>query len=236
MRLSRALATASAFALMTAASYAADLPMRSEPPPVTTFVPAFSWTGFYLGVNAGVGWTNSGSVWVDDPVLGPAVISTSSKSGFVGGAQAGYNWQSGAFVFGGEADIQYADLGNSIEWGDYGAYGLSGNSNGQYFGTVRLRAGYAVDRALFYLTGGLAYGGLNSTALYDSTSSAGYTIGAGVEYAFTNNWTAKIEGLYVNLDSGTKSLTVRDNGNDYTFYAKSGNGGGLVRVGINYKF
>ena len=83
--------------------------------------------------------------------------------------------------------------------------GLNGNSNGQYFGTVRVRAGYAVDRMLFYVTGGLAYGGLNSTALYDSTSSAGYTIGAGVEYAFTNNWTAKVEALYINLDSGTKT-------------------------------
>jgi outer membrane immunogenic protein len=236
MRLSRVLATASAFALMTVAGYAADLPVRTAPPPVTTFVPAFTWTGFYVGLNAGVGWTNSGTVTVDDPILGPGVISTGSKTGFVGGAQAGYNWQAGAFVFGGEADIQYADLGNSIEWGDYSRFGISGNSNGQYLGTVRVRAGYAVDRALFYLTGGLAYGGLNSTALHGSTSTAGYTLGAGVEYAFTNNWTAKVEALYVNLDSGTKSLTLTDNNRDYTFYAKSGNGGGLVRLGVNYKF
>ena len=120
MRLSRVLATASALALMTAAGHAADLPSRSTPPVMVPVAPVFTWTGFYVGLNAGIGWTNSGSVWVDDPILGPAVISTSSKSGFVGGAQAGYNWQSGAFVLGAEADIQYADLGNSIEWGNYG--------------------------------------------------------------------------------------------------------------------
>ncbi len=236
MRLSRVLATASALALMTAAGHAADLPSRSAPPVVVPIAPLFTWTGFYVGLNAGIGWTNGGNVTIDDPILGPAVISTGSHSGFVGGGQLGYNWQVDHFVFGAEADIQYADLGNNIAWGDYSRFGISSSSNGQYLGTVRLRAGYAMDRVLFYVTGGLAYGGLNSTGFHSSTSSAGYALGAGVEYAFTNNWTAKIEALYINLDSGNKSLTIQDGGRDYTFYAKSGNGGGVARIGINYKF
>ena len=158
-----ALCTAALLAMtplaLSSQASAADLPMRTTAP-VIVAPPAFTWTGFYVGLNAGFGWTNGGNVTIDDPILGPAVISTGSHSGFVGGGQLGYNWQVDQFVFGAEADIQYADLGNT-QLGRLHRFGISSNSNGQYLGTVRLRAGYAMDRVLFYVTGGLAYGGLN---------------------------------------------------------------------------
>ena len=93
-----------------------------------------------------------------------------------------------------------------MSWGRYTWWEGTGGGDGGYFGTVRARLGYAIDRTLIYITGGLAYGGLNTNPLTgNTTSNVGWTIGGGVEYAFTNNWTAKIEGLYV--DTGEESST-----------------------------
>jgi outer membrane immunogenic protein len=225
-------------ALATSASaVAADLPMRSAPP-VFTPVPVYNWSGFYVGANAGVGWANSGNVTVRDPVLGAKSISVSSRSGFIGGGQIGYNFQVGGFVYGLETDIQFADVGSKVNWGPYGRLGLSTGGSGGYFGTLRGRAGYAIDRTLLYLTGGLAYGGLNSSPLSGSaTSNVGYALGGGVEYAFTQNWTAKLEALYINLSNGNaRTIVVTNGGRNYPISASSGNGGGVLRVGVNYKF
>lgn len=231
-----------------AVAFAADLPSRRVAPVAPVIVPIFTWTGFYVGVNAGYGWnTNSNKGYVD-PYTGIAYGTDSSDGGFVGGGQIGYNYQFGQFVAGVEADIQYADL-NSSNNNNYvvaPAYGFaSAGGNGvEWFGTVRARLGFAFDRALIYATGGFAYGGgQNGNGTYyngafigngDSTLT-GWTVGGGVEYAFTDNLTAKIEGLYVNLGS---------NGNNSNFVwnnAYSGNNSddtefGVVRVGLNYKF
>ncbi len=220
-------------------AFAADLPTGKPPPePMFTPVPVYNWTGFYIGVNAGVGWANGGNVTVNDPVLGAQSVSVSSHSGFLGGGQLGYNIQAGAMVYGLEADIQYASIGSSVNWGPYGKLGLSTGSSGEYFGTVRPRLGYAIDRTLLFITGGLAYGGLNSSPLSgNATSNVGYALGGGVEYAFTQNWTAKIEALYINLSNGSaRTVYVTNGGAVYPVSANSGNGGGFVRVGVNYKF
>ena len=108
---------------------------------------------------------------------------------------------------------------------------------------MRARLGYAIDRTLIYITGGLAYGGLNTNPLTgNTTSNTGWTLGGGVEYAFTNNWTAKIEGLYVDTGEGRQTRTytnvtgaVLPVGN-YTATTNGSGGGGVVRVGVNYKF
>jgi outer membrane immunogenic protein len=223
----------------SAAALAADLPTNKPPPePVFTPVPVYNWSGFYVGANAGVGWSNGGNVTVADPKLGAQSISVSSRSGFIGGGQLGYNFQVGQFVYGLETDIQYANIGSSVNWGPYGRLGVSTGSSGEYFGTLRARAGYAIDRTLLFLTGGLAYGGLNSSPVGgNATSNVGYALGGGVEYAFTQNWTAKIEALYINLSNGGgRTIYVTNGGVVYPVSANSGNGGGLVRVGVNYKF
>jgi outer membrane immunogenic protein len=229
----------SALLLLTGggAAWAADLPMGNPAPMFQP--PVFTWTGFYMGLNAGVAWNNSGSVTVEDPVLGPYSIGIGSRSGFIGGGQAGYNIQSDAFVFGIETDFQGIATGSSINWGPYGFLHLNTAGSGGWLGTTRARVGYAMDRTLLYVTGGVAYGGFNSNPLNGSgnaTSNVGYAVGGGVEYAFAQHWTGKIEALYVNLNAGARTVDVTSGGVVYPVTAKSGNGGGIARIGVNYLF
>lgn len=240
MRL-RLVSTAVLSLFLGGAAYSADLPPRQAP---VLYTPAFTWAGLYVGLNAGIGWSDSRDVVVTGPTAASSGILTGGggDGAFVGGAQIGYNWQSGAIVYGLEADIQYVDAGGSVAWGPY-TWWTGGDDDGGYFGTVRVRLGYAIDRTLIYLTGGLAYGGLNSNPLTgNNTSNVGWTIGGGVEYAFTNNWTIKLEGLYVDLSEGRKSrVFVNPAGGalpagTYTATTDGGGGAGIVRVGLNYKF
>jgi outer membrane immunogenic protein len=232
------LGTVSAVALGGTAM-AADLPSRqyAPPPPI---IPIFTWTGFYVGVNAGYGWSTNNDNGIFVPGIG--FTGGGDVSGFVGGGQIGYNYQFGAFVAGIEADIQWADLSrnnnnNVIFDGAGNAVFLGGgnnNSDTEWFGTVRPRLGYAFDRALVYITGGLAF----------TDNNAGWTIGGGLEYAFTNNLTAKVEGLYVSIDQGNNNsvfgLGVLNNGVCGPFNCFGGNNNnlefGVVRAGLNYKF
>ncbi|HEX2553651.1 MAG TPA: outer membrane protein [Microvirga sp.] len=216
------LLTGAAFAsLMVGAAHAADLPRRSAPvvqAPIAA-VPLFTWTGFYVGVNAGYGFGTGD----DNLRIGGARIRLNDdREGFVGGGQAGFNYQMGMFVLGLETDLQYADLG---ERGRFRAGGtvFRGRESDDYFGTVRGRAGFAFDRALVYATGGLAYGDVGPFG----TDGIGWTVGGGVEYAFTNNVSAKVEGLLVNLERDGRFRGVRVRGEEEF---------GVVRVGLNYKF
>jgi outer membrane immunogenic protein len=218
------------------AAHAADLPSRYAPPapaPVVAAVPVFTWTGFYVGVNAGYGWNTN-----DENVLVPGVgvVSSGDEGGFVGGGQIGYNYQIGSFVLGVETDIQYADIGGGSNY--VGVLGYEDNSDG-WFGTLRARAGVAFDRALVYVTGGLAYGDVGTSgrtfvdptlAYYDNGDdvNVGWTLGGGLEYAFTDNLTAKVEGLYVNLESDNNNFALVDNNKETEF--------GVVRAGLNFKF
>jgi len=226
------LLSTAALAVLSAPAFAADLPSRSvQPAAPVVYAPIFTWTGFYVGLNAGAGFNQSNNVTVTGPFGGSTTYSTGDNNGFVGGGQLGYNWQTGAFVFGVEADIQYANLGRDNTFAGI-AYGSS--SNDSYFGTVRGRVGYAFDRALIYVTGGLAYGDIGGG--FNNDTNAGWTVGGGLEYAFTNNWTAKIEGLYVNIDRGSSLVTAAGPGGLYTARADSSSDFGVVRVGVNYKF
>ncbi|MCG7391872.1 porin family protein [Microvirga sp. ACRRW] len=247
------------------AATAADLPARAAPPaPIVAAVPLFTWTGFYVGVNAGYGWHNNGdntSVLVPGGAVGvgsvPGTITFNDDDGegFVGGGQIGYNYQMGSFVIGLEADLQWADLGGAngtaiypAQWGAY-AFQPAGVAGGvDWFGTVRARAGVAFDRALVYATGGFAYGGADDNNDFFSNNDdvrTGWVLGAGFEYAFTNNLTAGIEGLWVNLDNdnrtyvgssipavgaGRTAVDVagfdRDSDNDFF----------VARAKLNYKF
>jgi outer membrane immunogenic protein len=218
----RLLGLLAATALTTAgisAASAADLPSRAAPAPVFAPVPVFTWTGFYAGVNAGWGWNNGDdatSVAVPaeavgvGSVAGTITFEDDDDDGFVGGGQIGYNYQFGTFVVGVEADLQWADLGGSdgtatfpAQWAAYDFEPAGAAGGIDWFGTVRARLGVAFDRALIYATGGLAYGGSDDDNDFfdnDDDVRTGWTLGAGVEYAFTNNLTAGIEGLWVNLD------------------------------------
>ena len=201
------LASVALFGFAGAAS-AADLPTRAAPPaPVFAAAPVFTWTGFYVGVNAGYGWSNDDFDAID-------LADDEDDGGFIGGAQVGYNYQIGSFVVGLEGDIQYADFGAE------GAFDFDGDGDDDTFessdwvGTVRARAGVAFDRALIYATGGFAF----------ADDANGWTVGGGVEYAFTNNLSAKIEGLYVNFEED--DIAGFEMENDF----------GVVRAGLNFRF
>ncbi|MDB5510938.1 MAG: porin [Enterovirga sp.] len=215
---------------LTAGAMAADLPSRRAPAPYVA-VPVFTWTGFYVGVNAGyafdvAGNSNNGGIFIPPGTFAApnaGVTGTLFRNGgrgndgFVGGGQVGYNYQMGNIVVGIEADAQYADLSNNGRAGGavfvpagagvgLPAAFVGGNvaTGIDWFGTVRGRIGYAWDRMLVYGTGGFAYGdGPNNNFGGNNRGSirTGWTGGGGVEYAFTPNVTAKIEALYVNLDA-----------------------------------
>jgi outer membrane immunogenic protein len=184
---------------------AADLPRGPAPyyPPPASI---YSWTGPYAGLNLGYQWSK-----VTNNVTEP--------SGVAGGGQIGYNWQVGQFVLGGETDIQISGADDT-----FAPYKFSN----PWFGTLRGRAGFAINNVLLYGTAGLAYGELKGEffGLGEDKTLVGWTAGAGVEYGFTQNWSAKLEYLYMDLGSRAYSITGVDNGLHSNF----------LRLGVNYHF
>src|SRR5829696_5076445 len=151
-----------------------------------------SWAGPYLGGNLGYAW-------------GSVANNPTKPSGFVGGVQAGYNWQNGAFVFGVEGDIQATGAEETFApW----------KFSNPWFGTVRGRAGVAMNNILFYATGGLAYGNLRGEVggLSENRTGLGWTAGLGMEVGLTPNWSARVEYLYIDLTDRSYTVTGRDNG------------------------
>jgi outer membrane immunogenic protein len=215
------------------AAAAADVaPLPPPLPPPIPVVRIFSWTGFYIGGNAGWGRTNGSGTFTS--ALGADPFTVSSSNGFLGGAQAGYNWQVGSFVLGAETDFQGTTASGSL--GATTGPTISATAKTPWFGTVRGRVGYAIERVLVYATGGALYGdsawnGTVSTAgsFSSSTTFWTWTAGAGVEMAFGDCWSAKVEYLYAGTPSTTPTIP--------TITAVSGNPNtNIVRAGINYHF
>ncbi len=203
----------------TYSAQAADIPRpyyKAQPRSVVAY---YNWTGFYAGIVAGYGWGTSN--WDGTG------INTSPKGWNVGGT-LGYNYQVGSIVWGLETDLAWSNVKGSNS-----TAGVTLTTENRWLGTFRGRLGYAADRFLPYITGGLAYGDIKASvdpgALSASKTKLGWTIGGGLEYAFLGNWTAKAEYLYVDLgrfDTGFAApLTANVNFKEH-----------LVRVGLNYKF
>jgi outer membrane immunogenic protein len=187
------------------AAAAADLPRGPTPyyaPPASYY----NWSGFYAGVNAGYEWAH---------VTGSSV----DPAGIVGGGQVGYNWQSGQFVLGGETDIQASAADDT-----FAPYKFSN----PWFGTLRGRAGFAMNNILFYGTVGLAYGELSGqlNSLQENKTLVGWTGGVGMEVGFNPHWSAKAEYLYMDLGDRSYTITGVNNGLQSN----------LLRFGINYHF
>ena len=199
---------------------AADIPR-----PVYKGMPVvayYNWTGFYAGINGGYGWGTS--VW--DALPGVKI----SPKGFLIGGTLGYNYQMGSIVLGIEGDLDWSNVKGSVVC----AVIATCETSNSYLGTFRGRIGYAFDRFLPYVTAGGAYGDIKATvsafgvSASVSSSKLGWTAGAGIEYALTGNWTAKIEYLYVDL--GTINIAVAPAVSNVSFKES------IVRVGLNYKF
>lgn len=234
--------------------------LKDEP---TTYVPAISWTGFYIGLNGGYAWSAKSAELgldgfafeeCDGDFCGSAAKSIDSKGGF-GGVQLGYNRQSGALVYGLEADFQGAGIHGkgSVAFGDGEDenFSASAKTDLKWFGTVRGRLGYAVDTTMLYATGGFAFGKVSdkltatfdegepvSTTVSKSDTVTGYVLGAGIEHKLTPNWSVKAEYDYINL--GTTNLGAdasADGGDDHSIADyKSDNTYHTVRIGVNYSF
>ena len=254
-----AIAAVAGSALLTGivTASAADLAYKAAPIPMAPA--AFSWTGFYIGANVGGAWTNNnvgsdfGPLFPPFAILPPLVpIFTvipgqldvlgggGRQSGVIGGGQVGYNWQVNQFVLGVEAD--------AVGTGLHGSTGSASRTFGppiipvtvtqtvtvdfgkiDWMASFRGRAGFAVDHALFYVTGGGAvaeFGG-STTTLIDgpgiglpagtfvasnggSSTRWGWTVGGGIEWAFNQNWSVAGEYRHTDFGNGRTSFNVPD--------------------------
>jgi outer membrane immunogenic protein len=257
-------ALASVFALGSA--LAADLPSRKGPPGYPPPPPVFSWEGWHIGVNGGYGGgsvSTTSSIWAfptagvvvpgNPPVVLPgfpgfAVATQNSigTSGFVAGVQYGYLWHlSNNVVVGNESDFQYADV-SGREAGGFGAGFGGARQRLDWFGTERLRLGYAFGRFLPYVTGGLAYGQIRADGqqffggfLFPVSASswhAGWTLGAGLEYAFLDNMSIKAEYLYTEMQGARGFGPGFAPGLPLAFrsFQSGAFGTHIARVGLNY--
>jgi outer membrane immunogenic protein len=252
-------------ALGSASALAADLPPRSYDK-APAMAPVSNWSGLYIGGNVGYGWGNNSTdfAFLPTPVLfgvNNATLDNKSSS-IVGGAQIGYNWQIGSLVSGLEADVQRAGLKG--EAGPVTAtISSNGVTNGQpfvpsalttshelsWFGTVRGRLGVTITPdLLIYATGGLAYGGIKAAgaanfpgdgglfAVTTNTTKAGWTAGAGAEWMFARNWSARLEYLHVDLGNVSAATFGTQNIPPFATKATWHNQYDIVRAGVNYHF
>lgn len=211
-------------------SFAADLPRPAYKAPVYV-APPFTWSGFYLGVNGGYAWGHSD--W-NNAAMG--TVSMNVKGGMVGGT-LGYNLQTGNFVFGLEGDVDATWIDGSSGGGAAGTpcSGPNCETKNSWLGTARGRIGYAWDRFLPYITGGAAFGNIKATAANGGSvdkTQLGWTLGAGVEWAFSGPWSAKLEYLYADLGNITCDAATCGGGADTTVSYKTN----MVRLGVNYRF
>jgi outer membrane immunogenic protein len=200
---------------------AADLPPGPAPyyKAPAYAAPYYNWTGFYIGVNGGGGlgrsnWDTTGGF--------------NTSGGLVGGT-VGYNYQYSHAVFGIEGDIDWSGIQGTTTTATCPTGCKTSDS---WLSTVRGRVGYAADRFMPYITGGAAFGNINANTagLTTGTTNAGWTIGAGIEFAIAGNWTAKAEYLYVDLGKFNCGLNCGAASDNVSFTTS------LIRGGVNYRF
>jgi outer membrane immunogenic protein len=240
---------------LATSALAADLPVKAPPVPA---VQAVSWTGLYVGGHAGYAWGRSDGDLTFDPGTGPIVVFDPSHrqidaDGWLAGGQIGFNYQFNSLVVGLEADASWTNLKGRGSFNTIpGDVNWTIENRLDWFGTVRGRAGVAVNNFLLYGTAGVAFGQTRADqvvtniipcCLVTAVSSTnenhiGWAAGAGAEWMYSRNWSLKAEYLYVDLGSadyrfiGTTFIgtphTTDSFPADLTFHT--------VRVGVNYRF
>lgn len=205
-RMAFALAAVAAAGALATPAKAADIYRGPSNYTVKAPLGLYSWAGPYIGGNLGYAW-------------GSVQNNLTEPAGLEGGVQGGYNWQVDQFVLGAEADLQLTSAEDTFApW----------KFSNPWFGTLRARAGYAMNNVLAYVTGGLAFGEVEGQfgALTESHTNLGWTIGVGAEYGINQNWSAKIEYLYVDLGSRTYSISGFPHSYEFN----------VLRLGVNYRF
>jgi outer membrane immunogenic protein len=218
-----------AAALVAAApALAADLPPREAPvyPPA---VPLFTWTGIYLGGQIGYAWGT------DTLTVFPFGFSTNfTPNGVVGGAHVGYNLQLNQFVAGLEGDIEGTGIDRSFSPG-----GALYDTRVPVQGSIRARLGVAFDRALLYATGGAEFASFENSVTgfpgfdQNSTGRAGWTIGGGIEYALSPNWSIRAEYRYADFGNFADATPNTFGFGSFVNHHETEN---AVRAGFSYKF
>ncbi|MGY0571460.1 outer membrane protein [Bradyrhizobium sp. RDM12] len=257
---------------MASVSAAAAADMQAPVYKALPTVAPFTWTGFYVGATAGAGWTQADPslsiVNGPAPLYFPADIPGLSALGSPGlsgtnaivGTKAGYNQQWGSFVAGLEGDISWfhfnktaATAGNPFLTYPFGAAAFSTSVSTNWLATIRPRIGYAVDKALFYATGGVAIGDVKYSNAYVGFSPlglgsefeaasanqtrVGWTVGAGIDYAIAPHWVVSGEYLHVDLGSvSTSGLVTTGGAPTATFNVSAKLRSDIGRLGIAYKF
>jgi outer membrane immunogenic protein len=229
---------------MTGSASAADMAVKARPAPPPVAV-LYDWTGFYIGANAGGGWSHK--CWDIVPVVGGPLLAEGchDASGAVAGGQIGYRWQSAAWVFGIEAQGNWADLTGSrvsqqfiLVPGD-----AVSRSNVQAFGLFTGQIGYAWNNALLYVKGGAAvtedrydHRFVGTNVIFDSASETrwGAVVGVGLEYGFAPNWSIGVE--YDHLFMGDHNLTFRTPGGILSTATRIQQDVDIVTARINYRF
>jgi outer membrane immunogenic protein len=244
---------------------AADLPFKA--PPVVAPV-AYDWSGVYFGGNIGGGWSSNDfsdpGLAIVGTLLGVPVTQTVNSSGFLGGAQVGTNYQIGKLVVGVEGDWDWSRIngGNTTAFGPFLAPPILNRTltaDTDWTATATTRIGFAHDNWLFYGKAGGAWehtkysdtwalgpglGPLSGFPLFTGTGSQtrpGWTVGTGVEYAFWNNWSAKLEYDFMDFGSNTDTISGRIlptvfGGIPASFGVQNNQQISEVKFGINYKF
>jgi outer membrane immunogenic protein len=207
---------------------AADLPPAYAKAPIA---PAYNWTGCYLGVHAGGGIIGTS--------FANGTESTDGGGGALAGGQAGCNYQAGQFVFGLEGEGAWSGITDRFREVGTGGFLFTETGRNRWDADLALRVGFAVDRTLVYGKAGAAFGNFEfaqfeapSDSSHGQSTLNGLLLGAGVEYAFASNWTAKLE--YNVIDFVAKDISFT--GSNGPFIESESAKKQIVKVGVNYRF
>jgi outer membrane immunogenic protein len=228
--------SAAVLAMLTipVAATAADLRVRPQPAPVPVYaLPPFSWTGIYVGGNVGGVWADGN---VTDNFVG--LSASTSRSGFIGGGQLGFNYQINNIVLGAEWEFDGTSL-NATGTGVFvrGIGVLQSSADTRWVSTLAARLGVAFNNVLLYGKAGAGWVGNEATitnlttggSVSASNTVSGWLIGAGIEWAFAPNWSTKLEYDFIGLQSWTfvsfPGATFTVNRDIQT-----------LKVGLNYRF
>jgi outer membrane immunogenic protein len=235
---------------------ASDLPLKAPPAAATA---GYNWTGLYVGLDAGAAWGNNSTNCAYIPGIGTACeglgLPALKSAGGLFGGEVGANWQYQNWVVGAAADWSALDVHGSSIFPSVDA-GKANQIASRYdwLGTARGRFGYAVGQSLFYGTGGLAVGRVKDSYFNDMNGAgsgffstadtrAGWTAGAGWEYAASQHWTFKVEYLHVDLGTTNLDISGAHTGGNFALGTAPGtailhfnNALDLVRAGVNFKW
>jgi outer membrane immunogenic protein len=227
------------------AAGAADLHVKAKPMPPAPVPPPFSWTGFYIGANAGGAFFRNE---LDDTLFGMG-FNQNHQGVFIGGGQVGFNYQINQFVWGFEGDFDGIASDNTTNAFFIPVMGqtFQVNASDRFVATIAGRIGYAWDRVLLYAKGGYGWVGFNGFTVTNlntgasfigsgNNTASGWLVGGGLEWAFWENWSLRFEYNFLQLTRLDFSMPVGFPFNTFDTFRNTNHNVQLATVGINWRF